>query len=278
MFAVTIVQHMADQLGGVQGLLEPPVFAWVALVFGLVVGSFANVCIHRLPLGLSVVRPRSRCPLCAHEITALENLPVLSWLALRGRCRACRAPISPRYPLVEALNGAGYAALAAWFGPSLHTVVLMGFFTSLLVLALIDLDHHILPDVITLPGIVVGLLASLLPGAPTPLDAALSAAAGYVGFWAVATLYQRTRGVEGLGQGDWKMVAMLGAFLGWQPMLLTVFFAALSGTIVGVALMLVKGRSGRHALPLGTFLAAGGMATLFVGAPLLAWYRGLLRV
>ena len=104
---------MADQLVVVQGLLEPPVFAWVALVFGLVVGSFANVCIHRLPLGLSVVTPRSRCPHCGHEITALENLPVLSWLALRGRCSGCRAPISPRYPLVEALNGAGYAALAA---------------------------------------------------------------------------------------------------------------------------------------------------------------------
>jgi leader peptidase (prepilin peptidase) / N-methyltransferase len=269
---------MADQLAVAQGLLDPPVFAWVALVFGLVVGSFANVCIHRLPLRLSVVTPRSRCPLCGHEITALENLPVLSWLALRGRCRGCRAPISPRYPLVEALNGAGWAALAAWFGPSPHTVVLMAFFTALLVLALIDLDHHILPDVITLPGIGVGMLASLLPGAPTPLDSVLSAAAGYLGFWAVATLYRRTRGVEGLGQGDWKMVAMLGAFLGWQPMLLTVFFAALSGTVVGVALMLVKGRSGRYALPLGTFLAAGGMATLFVGGPLLAWYRSLLRV
>ena len=269
---------MADQLVVVQGLLEPPVFAWVALVFGLVVGSFANVCIHRLPMGLSVVKPRSRCPRCGHEITALENLPVLSWLALRGRCSGCRASISPRYPLVEALNGAGYAALAAWFGPSLHTVVLMAFFTALVVLALIDLDHQILPDVITLPGIAIGLLASLLPGAPTPQDAVLSAAAGYVGFWAVATLYRRLRGVEGLGQGDWKMVAMLGAFLGWQPMLLTVFFAALAGTIVGLVLMGVRGRSARHALPLGTFLAAGGVATLFVGAPLIEWYRGLLRV
>lgn len=269
---------MADQLAVVQGLLEPPVFAWVALVFGLVVGSFANVCIHRLPLGLSVVTPRSRCPHCGHEISALENLPVLSWLALRGRCRGCRARISFRYPLVEIVNGAGWAAVAAWFGPRPHTVVLMAFFTALLVLALIDLDHHLLPDVITLPGIAVGLAASLLPGAPTPLDAFLSAAGGYLGFWAVASLYQRTRGVEGLGQGDWKMVAMLGAFLGWQPMLLTVFFAALGGTLVGVALMLVKGRSSRYALPLGTFLAAGGIATLFVGAPLLEWYRGLLRV
>lgn len=269
---------MADQLAVLRGLLEPPVFAWVALAFGLVVGSFANVCIHRLPLGQSVVRPRSRCPRCGHEITALENLPVVSWLVLRGRCRACLARISPRYPLVEALNGGGWAALAAWFGPSLNTLVLLALFTALVVLALIDLDHQILPDVITLPGIVVGLLASLLPGGPTPLDSALSAAAGYLGFWAVASAYQRARGVEGLGQGDWKMVAMLGAFLGWQPMLLTVFFAALSGTIVGVALMLVKGRSGRHALPLGTFLAAGGVATLFVGAPLLEWYRGLLRV
>jgi leader peptidase (prepilin peptidase)/N-methyltransferase len=269
---------MDQQLTLLEALLEPPVFALVALVFGLVIGSFANVCIHRLPLGLSIVTPRSRCPRCGHEITALENVPVLSWLALRGRCRGCRAPISVRYPLVEAANGAGYAALAACFGPSPRTVVLMLFFTALVVLGLIDFDHQILPDAITLPGVAVGLLASLLPGAPTPLDSAVSAAVGYLAFWAVAASYRRLRGVEGLGQGDWKMVAMLGAFLGWQPMLLTVFFAALSGTLVGVALMLLRGRSRRHALPLGTFLAAGGIATLFVGAPLIEWYRGLLRV
>ena len=205
---------------------------------------------------------------------------MLSWLALRGRCRGCRAPISPRYPLVEALNGAGWAAVAAWFGPSLHTVVLMAFVTALLVLSLIDLDHQILPDVITLPGIAVGLLASLLPGAPDaarrrccPRRRATSPSGRS------RRVYRRTRGVEGLGQGDWKMVGDARRLPGLAADAADGVLRGRSrGTIVGLALMLVKGRSARYALPLGTFLAAGGMATLFVGAPLLAWYRGLLRV
>ena len=267
-----------DEIWTLRPLIDTPLLPWFSLAVGLIVGSFANVVIHRLPLGLSVVSPRSRCPSCGRPIRSTENVPVLSWLALRGRCRGCRASIPVRYPLVEAVNGAGYAALAWGLGAQPRTVVLMGLFTALVVLALIDLDHHLLPDVITLPGIVVGLLASLLPGHPSPLESALSAAGGYLAFFAVARAYSLTRGVEGLGQGDWKMVAMLGAFLGWQGLLLTVFLAALSGTLVGVILMLVGGRSSRHALPLGTFLAAAGIVTLFVGRPIVAWYGNLLRV
>lgn len=266
-----------DDIWTLRPLFDAPLLPWVALALGLIVGSFANVVIHRLPLGQSVVSPRSRCPSCGRPITALENVPLLSWLALRGRCRGCRALISPRYPLVEAVNGVGYFALAWWLGAQPRTIILMAFFTALLVLALVDLDHQILPDVITLPGIAVGLLASLMPGHPSPLEAALSAAGGYLAFGAVALTYRKTRGVEGLGRGDWKMAAMLGAFLGWQALLLTVFMAALAGTVVGAGLMLA-GRSSRHALPLGTFLAAAGMATLFVGPPILAWYGNLLRV
>jgi len=153
----------------------------------------------------------------------------------------------------------------------------MVFVTALLVLSLIDYDHHLLPNVITLPGIAVGLAASLLPGPPTPMDAALAAAAGYLALLAVAQAYQRTRGIEGLGQGDWKMTAMLGAFLGWQKLLLTVFAATLGGTLVGIALMAFGGRSSRHALPLGTFLGISGIAVVFVGQPVLDWYRGLLH-
>lgn len=250
---------------------------WAALAAGLVVGSFANVCIHRVPLGLSVVRPRSRCPRCEAPIRAWENVPVLSYLALRGRCRACRDPISPRYPLVEAANGAMYFALAWRMGPTPHAAAAMVFVTALLVLTLIDYDHHLLPNVITLPGIAFGLFASLLPGPPTPADAALSAAAGYLAFFAVAKAYERTRGIEGLGQGDWKMTAMLGAFLGWQKLLLTVFAATLGGTVVGLGLMAFGGRSSRHALPLGTFLGLSGIAVVFVGQAVLDWYAGLLR-
>ena len=266
-----------DEIWTLRPLLDSPLFPWLALALGLIVGSFSNVLIHRLPLGQSVVSPRSRCPRCGRPIAAVENVPVLSWLALRGRCRGCRAPISVRYPLVEAATGAGYFALAWWLGPQPRTAVLMALLTALLVLALIDLDHHLLPDVITLPGTLAGLLASLLPGHPSPLESALSAAAGYLGFGAVALAYRKARGVEGLGRGDWKMAAMLGAFLGWQGLLLTVFLAALSGTLVGMALM-ARGRTSQHELPLGTFLAAAGIVTLFVGPPILAWYGTLLRV
>jgi leader peptidase (prepilin peptidase)/N-methyltransferase len=266
-----------DEIWTLRPLLDATFFPWFALALGLMVGSFSNVLIHRLPLGLSVVSPRSRCPSCGRAIAAIENVPIVSWLSLGGRCRGCRAPISLRYPLVEAATGAGYFALARWLGAQPRTAVLMGLLTALVVLALIDLDHHLLPDAITLPGIVAGLLASLLPGSPSPLESALSAAGGYLAFGAVAVSYRKTRGVEGLGRGDWKMAAMLGAFLGWQGLLLTVFLAALSGTLVGVALM-AAGRTSRHQLPLGTFLAAAGIVTLFVGQPILSWYGNLLRV
>ena len=249
---------------------------YVAAV-GLVIGSYLNVVIHRLPREESTVLPRSRCPRCGAPIGAADNVPILSYLFLRGRCRACRATISPRYPLVEAANGAMYFALARLMGPTPAAAVAMAFVTALLILTLIDYDHQLLPDAITLPGIAVSLAASFLPGPPTPLSSALAAAGGYLAFWAVAKAYERTRGMEGLGQGDWKMTAMLGAFLGWEKLLLTVFVATLAGTVVGLALMAFGGRSGRHALPLGTFLGIAAIAVVFSGQPVLDWYRGLLR-
>jgi leader peptidase (prepilin peptidase)/N-methyltransferase len=153
----------------------------------------------------------------------------------------------------------------------------MAFVTALLVLSLIDLDHHLLPDVITRPGIAIGLAASLLPGPPSPLAAALGAAGGYAAFWAVAAAYRRTRGIEGLGQGDWKMTAMIGAFLGWDQMLLAVFIASVAGTLVGLGLIALRRANGKYALPLGTFLGLAGIVVAFVGEPVTAWYRGLLR-
>jgi leader peptidase (prepilin peptidase)/N-methyltransferase len=260
-----------------QEAFATPLWPVAALALGLIVGSFANVCIHRLPLHQSVVTPRSRCPHCGAAISAWDNVPVLSYALLRGRCRFCRAPISPRYPLVEAVNGLLYLGLALQLGPTPRTPVLMAFVTALLVLSLIDLDHHLLPNVITLPGIAVGLAASLLPGPPGPLSAVVGAAGGYLAFWAVAETYRRTRGVEGLGQGDWKMTAMLGAFLGWDQMLLTVFLASVAGTVVGLALIAFRGGNGKYALPLGTFLGLAGIVVTFVGGPVTAWYRSLLH-
>jgi len=249
-----------------------------SLALGLIVGSFANVAIHRLPLGQSVVRPRSRCPQCGTGIRAYDNLPVLSYLLLRGRCRTCRAAISPRYPAVEALNGLLYLSLAILLGPTPQMLVAMVFVTSLLILSMIDLDHQILPDVITKPGILLGLAASFLPGQPTPLEAAASAVGGYVALMTLAWLARSYYKEEALGQGDWKMVAMLGAFLGWQGMLLAVLLGSLLGSLAGLAIVGFFGGSRRSRIPLGTFLAVGGIAVAFVGEPLIRWYRGFFRV
>jgi leader peptidase (prepilin peptidase)/N-methyltransferase len=254
-------------------LLRTPAFEVTALLLGLVVGSFANVCIHRLPLGQSVVFPPSRCPGCGTLIRPWDNLPVLSWLVLRGRCRACRAPISPRYPAVEGINGLLWLGLAVQRGPSTQTLVFMALVSALLVLSLIDLEHMLLPDVITLPGIAFGLAASALPGSPIrPLEAAAAAAGGYLSFAAVWWIWRRLRGIDALGQGDWKLAAMLGAGLGWPKMLLTVFLACVIGAVVGVVVLRLRGTD---RLPFGTFLGAAGILVVFVGDPLLAWYRGL---
>lgn len=257
-------------------LLQTPAFEVTAFLLGLTVGSFGNVLIHRLPAGKSVVSPPSRCPGCDALIRPWDNVPVLSWLVLRGKCRACKTPISYRYPAVELANGLLWLAVALVQGPTLQALASMILVSALLVLSLIDLEHHLLPDAITLPGIVIGLAASFLSGSPiTPLSSFASAAGGWLAFAGVAKAYERTRGVEGLGQGDWKMAAMLGAFLGWQKMLLTVFFASLAGTAVGLVLIGLKGRDMRYALPFGTFLAAGALVVVFWGDPVLLWYRGL---
>jgi leader peptidase (prepilin peptidase)/N-methyltransferase len=255
-------------------LLRTPAFEATAFLLGLVVGSFANVCLHRLPLGLSVVSPPSRCPVCQARIRAWDNVPVLSWLVLRGRCRECGASISVRYPAVELTNGLLWLALAVQRGPSLQTLVSMVLVSALLVLSLIDVEHMLLPNAITLPGIALGLVASALPGSPLgPLEAAAAAAGGYLAFAAVWWVWHRLRGVDALGQGDWKLAALLGAFLGWQKMLLTVFLACVVGAVVGVAFLRLRGAD---RLPLGTFLGLAGIAAVFFGEPVLTWYRGLL--
>jgi leader peptidase (prepilin peptidase)/N-methyltransferase len=253
-------------------------FEWQALLVGLIVGSFANVCIYRVPRGQSVVTPRSRCPGCGAPIASFDNIPVLSWLALKGRCRRCRRPISPRYPAVEAANGILYVGIAASLGPTPRAIALMAFATAVLVLGLIDLEHQLLHDVITLPGTAVGVATSFLPGSPlTPLGSLLAAAGGFVALTAVNALYRAVRGTDGFGGGDPKMLAMIGAFLGWQGSLLTLLLASLAGTIVGLGLMVFQGKGSQHKLPLGTFLALGALVVVLVGEPLLAWYRNLLH-
>jgi leader peptidase (prepilin peptidase)/N-methyltransferase len=257
-------------------LLRTPAFEITACLLGLVVGSFANVCVHRLPRGESIVSPPSRCPACGARIGPRDNLPLVGWLLLRGRCRACRAPISWRYPALEGANGLLWLALASLHGPRVRTFVEMALVSALLVLSLIDLDHQLLPDVITLPGTALGLAGSFLPGSPLrPLEAIGAALGGWLAFAAVAKAYEKTRGVEGLGQGDWKLAALLGAFLGWQKLLLTVLLASMAGTLVGLVAIGLRGRDLRYALPFGTFLGLAGTLAVFVGDDLLRWYRGL---
>jgi leader peptidase (prepilin peptidase)/N-methyltransferase len=276
---------LAGALASLQDLLRPPLWEFAAAALGLVVGSFANVCIHRIPLGLSVGYPPSRCPGCGTPIRAIDNVPVLSYLALRGRCRACGAGISPRYPLVEAANAAAYWGVAAVYGPSLSAAIAMPLVTALLILSLIDLDHQILPNVITRPAIAAGIAASLLlhryAGPPGPeglvggtywWEAAVAALAGYATFAAMAWAGRKYYGQEALGQGDWKLAAMIGAFLGFKGLLLTVFVGSLFGAVVGLSLVALRRATRTTAIPFGTFLGLAGIAVTLAGAPIWRWY------
>jgi leader peptidase (prepilin peptidase)/N-methyltransferase len=277
-------------------LLRSPVFEVYALLIGLVVGSFANVCIHRLPadfepapgrlgflrdLGrqaLSVVHPPSHCPRCRTPIRWYDNVPILSWLALRARCRSCRLPIPVRYPAVEAANGLLWLAIAVLNGPRLRTLVEMLFVTALVVLVIVDLEHQLLPDAVTLPGTALAFLASFLPGSPVPpLESALAGLFGYVAFAFLAWAWRRFRGLEALGEGDWKMAAMLGALLGSERLMMVLLVASTVGAAVGVGTILL-GRGGwQSKLPFGTFLGLAALVVLYAGESLLAAYRGLFR-
>jgi leader peptidase (prepilin peptidase) / N-methyltransferase len=251
----------------------PALEAALVGVFGLMIGSFLNVCIYRLPRGLSPVRPRSSCTTCGHLITWYENFPIASYLVLRGRCRGCGSPISPMYPIIEAITGAMFLGAYLLYGPSLLLLARLIFGCAMLVLFVIDLQHRILPNVITLPGIVAGLLLSEVAG-PGWKDSVIGILAGGGVLWAIAEVYYRVRKQEGLGMGDVKMLAMIGAFLGWKLMLLTLVLASFSGTIVGVGVLIAKRESLKYALPFGTFLAAGAIAAAAVGDRIVAWYVG----
>lgn len=253
---------------------------WTALAysaaFGAVIGSFLNVCIYRIPRGVSVVTPRSACPRCGVRIARYDNVPVLGWLWLRGRCRSCREPISPRYPVVEAITAGLFAFLLWRYGLSLEFLVAAAFFAAMIVVTLIDFDVRIIPDAITIPGTVVGLAASLI----TPLSfwsALIGAALGFGLFLGIAWGYRRLTGVDGMGGGDIKLAAMLGAFLGWPGLLLTLFLASLAGSLTGLLVLILRRGNRRTALPFGTFLAPASLVVYLWGPDLIAWYAGFLR-
>ena len=250
----------------------PPWSMALALgLLGLAIGSFLNVCIYRIPAGVSIVTPPSRCQSCGQELRWYHNIPVASWLALGGRCGFCRAPVSWRYPAIEVLTAIVFALHGLVFEPAPLLAVRLVFAAVLIVLAFIDIDHRILPDSMTLTGIPLGLLASfwLPPGWRASLIGILL---GGGVLWLIAEAYYRWRKVEGMGMGDVKMLAMIGAVLGWRAVIVTLVLASCSGALVGVA-MLSRSKDGmQYALPFGTFLSAGALAASLVGEPLVNWY------
>ena len=249
---------------------QPFVMLYV-FVFGAVVGSFLNVAIYRLPRQQSLVRPRSACPSCGATIRWFDNIPILSWLMLRGRCRRCSGQISIRYPLVEAAAGA-LAVLALWrWGPGLTGAEVVVFAWASLVLGLIDLDHQILPDVITYPSIVFGLTASWFGGYTWWLDSLVGALVGAALPTTVILLYRVLRGIEGMGWGDVKYLAAIGSVVGLRGCVGVLVIAATLGAVIGMGLILSGRGSGKTALPFGTFLALAVILWLYAPASWLAW-------
>jgi len=282
----------------------PWFFIGTATVFGLVVGSFLNVVIHRLPKMMeadwraqcveflhpeqainvdpatppryNLVVPRSACPSCGHKISAIENIPLLSYLVLRGKCSACRAPIGIRYPLVELLTGVLTGCLAWHFGVSWQAFFAIIYLWALITLTFIDADTTLLPDDITLPLLWLGLFVNLGATYTTIQSSIIGAGAGYLSLWSVYWGFKLITGKEGMGYGDFKLLAALGAWLGWQMLPLIILISALVGTMVGVAGIVLYGREKGAKLPFGPYLAAAGVIAMVWGEPLNVWYLGRL--
>ncbi len=244
-------------------------------IVGLVIGSFLNVCILRIPHGRSVIRPGSHCPQCRRPIRWFDNVPLLNFLWLRARCRWCGGKISWRYPLVECLNGVGYLGIVYKFGLSRSALVYALFLSALLVVMMIDLDHLIIPDVISLPGLVIGFFASAFVLPLGWVGSLLGMASGGGILWMLAVLSPYLFGKEGLGGGDIKLLAMIGAFLGWQHALMTLFLASFAGAVVGSGLMIFRGVERGQYIPFGPFLVSGAVLSLFFYQDAFGLYESL---
>jgi leader peptidase (prepilin peptidase)/N-methyltransferase len=269
-----------------------------ALLFGLLIGSFLNVVVYRLPVmaqreldnyiaheagkelphqdRFNLMVPRSACPHCGHQITALENIPIVSWLFLRGKCSACKAPISPRYPAVEAVTGLLSAVLVWHFGSGWLGLASLVFAYFLIAMTLIDYDTKTLPDDLTFPLLWLGLLINL-DGMIVPLrDAVIGAMAGYMSLWAVYWLFKLATGKEGMGYGDFKLLAALGAWMGWAMLPTIIILSSFVGAIVGISLIVFARRDRNNPIPFGPYLAAAGMIALLYGIPLTRYAQGFL--
>jgi leader peptidase (prepilin peptidase) / N-methyltransferase len=253
--------------------LDPTHLALLAVV-GLAVGSFLNVCIHRLPRGQSLNSPPSRCPHCDYQLRWFDNIPLVSYAMLAGRCRKCRTRISIRYPIVELLTMGLFVLHGVVFGWTALLVPRLVFACAMVVLFAIDLEHHLLPNAITLPGVAVGLIAStVLP--PGIIDALIGVLIGGGVLWLIGEAYYRYSGHEGMGGGDVKMLAMIGAFLGWKLVLVTLVLSSVVGSVIGLIVIAIRKGGMKYALPYGTFLALGALVASLAGEAIVDWYVGL---
>ena len=249
------------------------VFPWAAFPLGLLLGSFLNVCIHRIPRGISVVSPPSACPLCDERIRWYDNIPVLSFLLLGGRCRSCRSRISWQYPLVEVAGGFLFWAAVRQSADLPAAALTFLLCSILLVIMVIDFRHHVIPDVLTLPGMVLALAARLISD-HSFLEGAWGAAAGGGGMLLIAWIYRRVRGRQGVGGGDIKLMAAIGAFLGWRYAILILAWSFVLGAVVGVALLIARKKGRKDKVPFGPFICLATIVSLFFGEALIAWYLG----
>jgi len=239
------------------------------------VGSFLNVCISRLPKGESIVTPGSHCPDCGHPIKFYDNIPLISYLLLGGKCRSCKRSISAQYPLIEGVTALSSLLLFSKHGLSLSYLFYFSFVAALIVITVIDLYHQIIPDVISIPGIVVGLLGALIIPYITFFNSLIGILLGGGSLFLVATLYQWLFKREGMGGGDVKLLAMIGAFLGWEAVILTILLSSLVGSITGIVIMALKGKDFKYAIPFGPFLSLGAVIALFGQSEIVSWYLQL---
>jgi leader peptidase (prepilin peptidase)/N-methyltransferase len=252
-----------------------PLMVLYSVLLGLVLGSFMNVCIYRLPRNESIIRPRSYCTHCGKTIRFYDNLPLISYILLLGKCRHCRHTISWRYPAVEFLTGLLSLVLFIRYGLNLQYFLFLLFLASLVTISFIDLYHKMIPDVLSLPGIVAGWAVTWLIGHVSWLDSLIGIAAGGGSLLLVAFLYERFTGREGMGGGDIKLLAMIGAWMGWRPLPFVVLMSAITGVCIGVAFILLSGKGYRVRIPFGPFLSLGTILYFFFGPELTHWYMGL---
>jgi len=251
------------------------IFYIFAFTLGAVVGSFLNVCIYRLPKNESIVFPPSRCPGCGKGIRWYDNVPIISYLLLRGRCRSCGASISIQYPLVELLNALLTLFLFMKSGPSFAFLVLFLFCSAMVVITFIDLEHQIIPDEISLPGIIAGFIFSFFIPQLGWLNSLLGILVGGGSLWLVAWGYEMLTKKEGMGGGDIKLLAMMGAFFGWKAVPFIIFVSSLTGSLIGISVMLAQKKDSKLAIPFGPFLAFGSVIYIFFGRQMIHWYLGL---